>query len=384
MINLLYHSHTAVPGHLEEILKLGVLDRGEQVLIALDGVLQDQHGQRLSGPTLHDYCLLTSLRVLLWARDYGQHKCFAFPLNELSLVEGAGIDPLHAYLRLEFSAPGQEDQSFILTLLPQCDLPAALTLLQLASGAARDLIDQGYHPYEAGQEVATLLAEQIYGTVEGQSQDGRPYRWPDQGTDHPGVTMPGDPLFQNDPANLPPEQIYTAGRLARSAWDTVRRGLRETERPFESANLREIADTVRAINELVNTVVGNPAARELAMNFINSQRGGGNGNPAAARNPNPVQEPAEPQEHTPNAQPDTAPEPPSYREIPLRRRDDDNSAHVKPVPPVAKPGNMTIGDRYEIPLRRRVAASGSGDANGGNRTSYQEGPASASSEGRTS
>lgn len=383
MINLLYHSHTAVPGHLEELLKLGVLERGEQVLVALDGVLQDQHGQRLSGPTLHDYCLLTSLRVLLWARDYGQHRCFAFPLNELSLVEGAGIDPLHAYLRLEFSAPDQEDQSFILTLLPQCDLPAALTLLQLAGYAARGLIEQGYQIHEVGQEVAALLAEQVYGSIDGQPQDGRPYRWPDPGTEDPGMTMPGDPLFQVDPATLPPEQIYTAGRLARSAWDTVRRGLRETERPFDTANLREIADTVRAINELVNTVVGNPAARELAMNFINSQRGGGN--PAAARNPDqqPVDPPVQAAAET-RHEPEPAPEPPSYREIPLRRRADASSATAKPAPPAARPVSVQAGERYEIPLRRRVAASGSGDANGGNRTSYQEGPASASSEGRTS
>jgi hypothetical protein len=382
MINLLYHSHTAVPGHLEELPRLGVLERGEQVLIALDGVLQDQHGQRLSGPTLHDYCLLTNLRVLLWARDYGQHKCFAFPLNELCLIEGAGIDPLHAYVRLGFSAPDQEDQSFILTLLPQCDLPAALTLLQLAADSARDLTDQGYNFDEVGQEVAALLAEQIYGTPEGPLQDERPYRWPDQAGDVCGPAVPGDSLFHVDPANLPPEQFYTAGRIARSAWDTVRRGLRDTERPFDGSNLREIADTVRAVNELVNTVVSNPAARELAMNFLNSQRGASR--PAAASNPEP--EAVDPPAHTSEPQPEPAPDPdpPSYREIPLRRRADADSAHVKPAPPVAKPSSVPTGERYEIPLRRRVAASGSGDANGGNRTSYQEGPAGASSEGRTS
>lgn len=378
MINLLYHSHTAVPGHLEELLRLGVLERGEQVLVAFDGVLQDQHGQRLSGPTLHDYCLLTSLRVLLWARDYGQHKCFAFPLSELSLVEGAGIDPLHAYVRLGFSAPGQDDQGFILTLLPQCDLPAALALLQLTGDAARDLADQGYDAYNIGQEVATLIAEQIYGSVDGHALDGRPYRWPTGSEETPGPTVPGDPLFHLDPANLPPEQIYTAGRLARSAWDTVRRSLRDTERPFDSGNLRDLADTVRALNDLVNTVVGNPAARELAMNFLNNQRGGQAATASDAAAPD---QPVAEADWRAGKAAAEATKAPSYREIPLRRRS--QAARNNP-PPAAAPSTAPVTDRYEIPLRRRVAASGSGDANGGNRTSYQEGPAGSSSEGRTS
>jgi hypothetical protein len=38
MMNLLYHSHTAVPSHLVEFEGMDVLEADEQVLVALDGI----------------------------------------------------------------------------------------------------------------------------------------------------------------------------------------------------------------------------------------------------------------------------------------------------------------------------------------------------------
>lgn len=374
MINLLYHSHTVVPAHLEELVGLGLLERDEQVLAAFDGVLMDGRGQRVSGPTLHDYCLLTNLRVVLWARDYGRHLCYAFPLTELRLVDGTGLDPLHAYIQFGFAAPNEEEQQqFMLTLLPLRDLPAALRLLRCAGEAAQILADHGADPYEAGVEITGLLVEQIFGSVDGRIPTDTPYRWP-------GATAPAaqpDPAFQYDPANVPPEQIYAAGRLARSAWDTLRRSLREAELPFDlnGGNLRDLADTVRAVNDLITTVASNPGAREMAMAFLNRRSGGNAPGSSVAEEPPPASEPA------------PAPPPSEYREIPLRRKGQPIGTapcpeappvelkeiplrrRSQPTPPPARPETAPT-ERGEIPLRRRgqpitrpiFTGSGSGDA----------------------
>jgi antitoxin component of RelBE/YafQ-DinJ toxin-antitoxin module len=362
MIDLLYLSHTVVPAHLEELAGLGLLEHDEQVLVALDGVLLDQAGQRLSGPTLHDYCLLTSLRVLLWARDYGRHLCYAFPLTELCLVDGAGLDPLHAQLHLAFAAPDEdESQHFMLTLLPMRDLQVAVTLLRLAADAARELADQGVTPQGAGPDIAALIAEQIFGSADSPSPADRPYRWPGAAANAP---QPG-PAFNQEFASLPPEQLYATGRLVRSAWDTLRRTIRETELPFDlnNTNFRDLAETVRALNELITTVTTNPDAREMAMAFLNRQQN----NQAQAdkterstlfRDLRPTPAPADA---------DSA-----YREIPLRRRGAPSSVESPSADAPVQNSFQAAG----IPLRRRgqsarppttakrqpSALSGSGDA----------------------
>ncbi|MCU0494449.1 MAG: hypothetical protein MUD01_22905 [Chloroflexaceae bacterium] len=399
MINLLYHSHTVVPAHLEELVRLGVLDADEQVLVALDGVVQDGNGRRLSGPTLHDYCLLTSLRVLLWARDYGRHLCYAFPLTELALVEGLGTDPLHAQLQLTFLGADGEEQRFTLALLPQRDLEAAVTLLHLAGEAAQEYAAQGMHAHQAGPEIAAALAAQIYGTVEGALPGDQPYRWPGATR---GVAEGAEPAFQQEQAGLPPEQIYAAGRLVRSAWDTLRRTVREADLPFDlnGGSLRDLTETVRAINDLVTTVSSNPTAREMAMAFLN-RRGGqtgdgrretGDGRPGPE--PGTTSAVASHAGESGDAQylsslltqpgtaaPPATPAAPVYREIPLRRRSeaDRAAAAVAPIAPAPQPATPPApvrGEPNEIPLRRRMpinplsgnsrpplVMSGSGDAN---------------------
>lgn len=374
MINLLYHSHTVVPAHLEELAGLGVLEQDEQVLVALDGVLQDGKGQRLSGPTLHDYCLLTSLRVLLWARDYGQHLCYAFPLTELSVVEGVGTDPLHAQLQLTFAAPDAEEQRFTLALLPLRDLNAAVTLLHLAGEAAQELAANGMESVDAGMEITTLLASRIYGSIEGPLPSDTPYRWPGAGTP---LVAPVDPLYQQDQSSLPPEQIYAAGRLARSAWDTLRRTLRDAELPFDlnSGSLHELAETVRAINELVHTVTTNPSAREMAMAFLN--RRGATGKAANTAQPGPVEQPEYRAPAPPEEPSAPTPIPRDYREIPLRRRGTPAPTAAQTSVQAPTPGTAHAPPEHtEIPLRRRatpgrqsnsigrppLAMSGSGDA----------------------
>ncbi len=393
MISLLYHSHTVVPAHLAEIETLHLLDADEQILVALDGVLLDGNGQRLSGPTLHDYCLVSSLRVILWARDYGRHLCYAFPLAELVAVEGIGIDPLHAQLQLVFAAPDEEEQHFTLGLLPLANLQAAQLLLRTASESARALAAHGVDAREAGPEIMSVLGEQIYGHVDGLRPGEQPYRYPGAAVAQPA--LPAGPAFSYDPASLPPGQVYAAGRLARSAWDTLRRSIREADLPlpFElnGGSLRDLTDAVRAINELVHTVASNPSAQEMALAFLNRQSGSNQAGmtPVAPVNVAPMPEApsvaasARPVE--PMAESEAA-----YHEIPLRRR---NAQLAQPTPvsvPAPTPApiparrapieasDAALPDRREIPLRRRsparhppapfgpthppVAVSGSGDA----------------------
>jgi hypothetical protein len=378
MISLLYHSHTVVPAHLGELEALGLVEPDEQILVALDGVLLDGNGQRLSGPTLHDYCLVTSLRVLLWARDYGRHLCYAFPLAELIAVEGVGLDPLHAALQLQFAPDESGDEpTFSLTLLPLADLHAALALLRAAAEAAQAMAAQGCEARAAAPEIMAVLSEQIYGHADGPRPQATPYRWPGAEARFSQASAPPAPSFQQDPANLPPGQVYAAGRLARSAWDTLRRSLKETELPFElnGSSLRELTEAVRAINELVHTVSGSPAAQQLAVAFLN--RGSKDGKHAQPTRPAPVEstqwQNAEP------AQEPAAPEPSLYREIPLRRRGTPAPGPT-PLAPARAAEPEPTPDRREIPLRRRVpapprpfsqapAVSGSGDAEGDERGS---------------
>jgi hypothetical protein len=356
MINLLYYSHTTVPAHLEEITRLDVLDPGEQVLVAVDGVLLDQHGQRLSGPTLHDYCLITDLRIILWARDYGRHLCYAFPLHELSFIDGRGIDPIHGEVTLGFSAPDAEEQVFTLTLVPQAYVPALMILLRTATETARAALAAGIDARQAAPDVLTALGAVIYGSEDALRPDETPYRWPGGASRNPAT--PNAP-FIVDPASLPPNQIFTAGRLARSAWDTLRRTLREADLPFDlsPASIRELTEAIRAVNDLVQTVANNPAAQQIALAFLNRQ---GAPQPTSSASADSPPSPPEPE-----------PTPHHYHEIPLRRR----SPATREAPATQSTSSttaMNVSDRRDIPLRRRTAPvqrtplaalSGSGDAN---------------------
>ncbi len=408
MISLLYHSHTIVPAHLAELEALSLVEPDEQILVALDGVLLDEAGKRLSGPTLHDYCLITSLRIILWARDYGRHLCCAFPLAELCEVQGHGLDPLHAQVQLRFAAPEEEDQRFTLTLLPLADLQAALTLLRAASETARAMLAAGYAARDAGPEVLAVLSEQIYGHVDGLRPGEAPYRWLGAS---PGIPSIPVPAFQQDPASLPPGQVYAAGRLARSAWDTLRRSLREADLPFDisalnSGSLRDLADAVRAINELVTTVSSNPVAQQMAMSLINRQGGVQGVSQAMSQvvNDDGAGASVAPEATAPPptpASPAPAAAPRSYHEIPLRRRG--SPAPGTPAPRASAPAEtpadpqapaQPIHDRRDIPLRRRgpalgtsrpyhhgplpAAMSGSGDAGPDERPASDERRQSAS------
>lgn len=356
MINLLYYSHTTVPAHLEEIARLDVLDPDEQVLVAIDGVLVDQQGQRLSGPTLHDYCLITDLRVILWARDYGRHLCYAFPLHELALIDGRGIDPIHGAVTMGFSAPDTDDQIFTLTLVPQAYVPALMVLLRTAAETARSALAAGIDARQAAPDVMTALGAAIYGSEDALRIDETPYRWPGGAARTPAAP---NELFAIDPATLPPNQIFTAGRLARSAWDTLRRTLREADLPFDLSptSIRELTDAIRAVNDLVQTVANNPAAQQITLAFLNRQMGN-----QQSTAPSPPVEPP-----TPEATPASH----RYHEIPLRRRASPSREPATTQPAVTASSPLNITDRREIPLRRRTTAlhrtslaalSGSGDA----------------------
>ncbi len=376
MINLLYYSHTVVPAHLGELETLGLLERDEQVLVALDGVLLDANGKRLSGPTLHDYCLITTLRILLWARDYGGHICYAFPLAELASIQGQGLDPLHAQIVLNFVAldgteiEDEEEQRFTLALLPVANLQPGLALLRNASETARDLLTAGISAREAGPDILAVLSEQIYGHVDGLRPGESPYRWPGS----PSQQLTPVAGFNQDAANLPPERIYAASRLARSAWDTLRRSIRDADLPFDlnalnTTSLRDLTETIRAVNELMQTVATNPSAQQMAMAFLNRQTG------RAAPEPAPYQA-------APASAP--APEPAAqngsgsavqYHEIPFRGRERSSAQASAPAPQPTTPAPApATPDRREIQMRRRgsttsgasprppISISGSGDA----------------------
>lgn len=380
MVDLLYLSHTAIPAHLNELEGLGLLEEHEKVLVVLDGVLLDSNGRRVGGPTLHDYCLLTNRRVLLWARDYGRHLCYAFPLHELCIVEGTGLDPMHAHLHIAFAAPDEEEeQHFALILLPLVDLAAAVSLLRLAAQTAMDLAAQGAEAQEIGDEVSAALGIQIFGTPDGQRPSGRVFRSAESEGRPDGAGMPG---FSYDQRNLPSE-IYSAGRLGRAAWDTFRRTLREAELPLNLNNdlrellnggdLRDLADTLRAMNELLSTLSGDPNAREMAMAFLNRRAAAG-GSPASTGESRERRQPP-PSRYPPPGMPGAqdmreqqgATEEESYHEIPLRQRGErrkptkgEISAKiptrraVEPKRPAeAEPATATT---TAIPLRRRNEA----------------------------
>ncbi len=355
MIDLLYLSHTVVPSHLAELEGLGVLETDEQVLVALDGVLLDTNGRRISGPTLHDYCLLTTMRVLLWARNYGRHLFYAFPLTELCLVEGVGLDPLHAHLQLVFAVPGEEEQRFTFTLLPLADLPVAVTLLRVAADTAQALATQGVEPADAASEVYGAVSEQVYGASDTATSSERSSRW--SGADTP--YQQGGQSLQQDPSGLPPGKLYSVSRVGRAAWDTVNRALREAEMPFtdmpsfslngiSGGDLRNVADTLRAVNDLLNTVANNPGAREVAMAFLQRRGGGGGGGegdlfsaamgqPATSRN-KPAAETEGDDDLSYEQEPKGAEEQPEYHEIPLRRNSSaDTVRSAKPQPQAPPP-----------------------------------------------
>jgi len=349
MIDLLYLSHTAVPSHLAELEGLGLIEPDEQVLVALDGILLEGNGRRVSGPTLHDYCLLSSKRVLLWARDYGRHLCYAFPLTELCLVEGVGLDPIHAHVHLAFAAPGEEEQHFTLSLLPLADLPAAVTLFRLAADTAQALAAQGIDPYDASPEIAALIGEQIYGSAESQNVD-MPYRW--AGSDSIQAQAQGNtvPPLQQDPSNLPPEQLYSVSRMGRAAWDTVNRALRDAELPFNlnGNDLRDMAEAMRALNDLLTTVAGNPGAREVVMAFLRRRGGGVEGSSLTVQPSQPASSSSSSEHEDEQVELSHAatPENNDYHEIPLRRRSESPRVVLQPAPPSSERGDT-------IPLRRR-------------------------------
>lgn len=369
MIDLLYLSHTVVPSHLAELEGLGVLESDEQVLVALDGVLLDSHGRRISGPTLHDYCLLTTMRVLLWARNYGRHLFYAFPLTELCLVEGVGLDPLHAHLQLVFAVPGEEEQRFTFTLLPLVDLPVAVTLLRIAADTAQSLATQGVEPADAAAEVYGAVSEQVYGASPSSGASERSPRW--SGAD--SAYQSGSPSLQQDPSGLPPGKLYSVSRVGRAAWDTVNRALREAEMPFadmpfnlnsiSGGDLRNVADTLRAVNDLLNTVANNPGAREVALAFLQRRAGGsgggegdlfsaamGGGGQASTSRSKPVDESKKTGEQGFGDSEESA----EYHEIPLRRNSSSAEPVVRAVKPQSSPSSASsaFAERQEQPAPR--------------------------------
>jgi hypothetical protein len=230
---------------------------------------------------------------------------------------------MHAHLHIAFAGPEEdEEQNFALILMPLMDLSAAITLLQLAAQTAVELGEQGMEPHEAASEITTVLGMHIFGTEDGRRPQGKFNRGGE------AESRRGDePAFQGDQVGVPVE-IYSAGRLGRAAWDTFRRTLRETELPLNlnGGDLRDLADTLRAMNELLSTLAGNPGAREMAMAFL-SRRG------AESKSSSP------PPQSSSHAQTQA----PSHQH---------NNNTRKPGGDWQEPAQSTQSDYHEIPLRR--------------------------------
>jgi len=76
------------------------------------------------------------------------------------------------------------------------------------------------------------------------------------------------------------DSIYTITRVGRAAWDGLEKLRREAESKVSLQALREngmslneMTDFVKAINELLDTIGRNPAARDLAMTFLAKNSG---------------------------------------------------------------------------------------------------------------
>jgi hypothetical protein len=102
----------------------------------------------------------------------------------------------------------------------------------------------------------------------------------------PPSTPPGSPE-QVSPVtrlkqDLSPESLYNIGRAGRVVWDGLDRLKREGEAKFEAKgrptlqalkdngmNIKDITELLTAVNSLLDTVNRSPAARELALTFLN-------------------------------------------------------------------------------------------------------------------
>ncbi len=96
-----------------------------------------------------------------------------------------------------------------------------------------------------------------------------------------------EPTAANEPAksriqeSVSTDSIYMITRAGRAAWDGLEKLRREAESKINlqalrenGMNLNEMTDFVKAINDLLDTIGRNPAARDLAMTFL--ARNGGN------------------------------------------------------------------------------------------------------------
>jgi hypothetical protein len=84
-----------------------------------------------------------------------------------------------------------------------------------------------------------------------------------------------------------PDSVYTVGRIGRAAFDAIAKMRKENEaramellpqlNPFKEGGLsvREMTDLLTAVNGLMDTLNRNPAAREIALTFLNRAFPGG-------------------------------------------------------------------------------------------------------------
>jgi hypothetical protein len=123
------------------------------------------------------------------------------------------------------------------------------------------------------------------------------------------------------PEPLPPDAVYMITRFGRTAWDGLSKLRQEAEsraRPQiqslkdNGLNLKEITEFLSAANTLLETVGRNPAARDLALAFLN--KSGGNIQLGGVPKRSNGNSPKEVEEVEGNSKPD---EPPTLRPVAL-------------------------------------------------------------------
>lgn len=93
------------PLTVEEAYYRGLLEQDETLLALFDGVLLDEHGQRVGGFALSDLVLLTDQRVVTWARGFFGDVVDGFPWNDVDVADTAVWDPFHGRVLLALRLP---------------------------------------------------------------------------------------------------------------------------------------------------------------------------------------------------------------------------------------------------------------------------------------
>ncbi|HEX2909730.1 MAG TPA: hypothetical protein VH186_02910 [Chloroflexia bacterium] len=158
-------------------------------------------------------------------------------------------------------------------------LPHPVNPARLSASKTHGAADSGGSVQELEEELR-WLNQKLAGDTYSASSRTDTYSNPRPDPAASSSAGPGTRLKQD----LNPEGLYNIGRAGRAAWDGLDKLRREAEAKFEARggivtmmqtlrdsgmNLKDMTDFVVAINGLLETMNQSPAAREIAMTFLN-------------------------------------------------------------------------------------------------------------------